>query len=58
MKTTITITRYFGIFILFIAVVLNLKMYLFEEMPTYMFSILGFFGIVLIAISYLMKPKM
>lgn len=57
MKTTILITRYFGIFILFIGVVLNLKMYLLEEWPTYMFTILSFFGIVLIGISYLMKPK-
>ena len=57
MKTAITITRYFGIFMLFIGVVLNLKMYLLLESPTYMFTILSFFGILLIGISYLMKPK-
>lgn len=57
MKTAILITRYFGLVILIIGVFFNLKMYLFEELPTYMFSILSFFGILLIGISYLMKPK-
>ena len=57
MKTAIAITRYFGILMLFIGVVLNLKMYILAEWPTYMFTILSFYGILLIGISYLMKSK-
>ena len=57
MKTAISITRYFGLFILLVGVILNIKMYLFEEWPTYIFTVLSFFGILLIGISYLMKPK-
>lgn len=57
MKTTILITRYFGLFILVVGVLLNIKMFYLGESPTYMFSILCFFGVVLIGISYLMKPK-
>jgi len=57
MKTSILITRYFGWFILIIGIFLNLKMYFFEELPTYMFTILSFFGILLMGISYIMKAK-
>ncbi|EIA07218.1 hypothetical protein HJ01_03490 [Flavobacterium frigoris PS1] len=57
MKTAVSITRYFGSFILLVGISLNVKMYFFNERPTYMFTILSFFGALLIGISYLMKPK-
>ncbi|MFT5964179.1 MAG: hypothetical protein ACI9L6_000909 [Flavobacterium sp.] len=57
MKSTIIITRYFGFLILFIGIILNIKMYFFEERPTYMFHILCFFGVLLIGTSYLMRQK-
>lgn len=58
MKSVIAFTRYFGLFIFFVGVILNFKMYFFNEWPTYMFYILSFFGILLIGISYLMKRKL
>lgn len=57
MKGTMAFTRYFGLFILLAGIVLNIKMYFFNERPTYMFYVLCFFGIVLIGISYLMSQK-
>jgi galactitol-specific phosphotransferase system IIC component len=57
MKATITFTRYFGFFILLIGIILNIKMYFFNERPTYMFYILCFFGVLLIGTSYLMRQK-
>lgn len=57
MKGTMTFTRYFGLFILVIGIILNFKMYFFNEWPTYMFYVLCFFGILLIGISYLMGQK-
>ena len=55
MKTTITITRYFGLFILLIGILLNLKMYFFEEPGTLIYLLLCFFGIILFGLSYLMR---
>ena len=55
MKTTITITRYFGLFILLIGILLNLKMYFFEEPETLKYLLLCFFGIILFGLSYLMR---
>lgn len=55
MKTTITITRYFGLFILLIGILLNLKMYFFEEPETLIYLLLCFFGIILFGLSYLMR---
>ncbi|MGO4819155.1 hypothetical protein [Flavobacterium sp. W22_SRS_FP1] len=57
MKATIAITRYFGFFILLVGIILNIKMYLFNEWPTYMFYVLCFFGVLLIGTSYLMRRK-
>jgi uncharacterized membrane protein HdeD (DUF308 family) len=57
MKATIAITRYFGFFILLVGIILNIKMYFFNERPTYMFFILCFFGVLLIGTSYLMGQK-
>ncbi|UFH34611.1 hypothetical protein [Flavobacterium acetivorans] len=58
MKSVIAFTRYFGLFVFLVGVILNFKMYYFDEWPTYMFYILSFFGILLIGISYLMKRKL
>jgi hypothetical protein len=58
MKRAILFTRYFGLCILLIGIFLNLRMYFLEEWPTYMFSILSFFGILLMGISFLMKRKL
>jgi hypothetical protein len=58
MKITIILTRYFGFFILLVGILLNIKMYFFNEWPTYMFFVLSFFGIILIGTSYLMKRKL
>ena len=55
MKTTIKITRYFGLFILFIGILLNLKMYIMGEPGTLVYLLLCFFGIILFGLSYLMK---
>ncbi|MBX9887109.1 MAG: hypothetical protein K2Y30_04135 [Flavobacteriaceae bacterium] len=55
MKTTITITRYFGLFILLIGILLNLKMYFLDEPGTLVYLLLCFFGIILFGLSYLMK---
>ena len=55
MKTTIKITRYFGLFILFIGILLNLKMYIMSEPGTLVYLLLCFFGIILFGLSYLMK---
>ena len=49
--------RYLGLFILVIGIVLNIKMYLLNEWPTYLFLILSLFGILLIGISYLKWKK-
>lgn len=57
MKTTLLITRYFGLFILLIGILLNCKMYFQKEPFHMMFLILCFFGLLLIGISYLMKPQ-
>ena len=57
MKKTKLFIRYFGLFILVIGIVLNIKMYLFNEWPTYLFFILSLFGILLIGISYLKWKK-
>jgi len=55
MKTTITITRYFGLFILIVGILLNCKMYFMNEPGTLIYLVLCFFGIILFGLSYLMK---
>jgi uncharacterized membrane protein HdeD (DUF308 family) len=57
MKATSTVTRYFGFFILLVGIVLNIKMYFFNERSTYMFFILCFFGVLLIGTSCLIRQK-
>ena len=53
MKKANLFIRYFGLFILVVGLILNIKMYFFNEWPTYLFFVLSFLGILLIGISYL-----
>jgi hypothetical protein len=49
------ILRYFGLALLVIGIALNIKMYVNEEWPTYLFFIICFIGIVQIVLSYILK---
>lgn len=49
------ILKYFGLVILIIGIGLNIKMYLNQEWPTYLFYIVCFIGILQIMISLLSK---
>ncbi len=49
------ILRYFGLALLVIGIALNIKMYVNEEWPTYLFFIICFIGIVQIVLSYTLK---
>lgn len=49
--------RLLGLIFLFVGVVLNLQMYIYEEWPTYLYLIVCLFGALLIGLSYLIKPK-
>lgn len=57
MKTTTSITRYFGFFILLVGLVLNAKMYFLAEPFNLMYVVLCFFGISILGTAYLMKFK-
>ncbi|SDJ94858.1 hypothetical protein SAMN05192550_3048 [Flavobacterium glycines] len=50
--------RLSGFFILLIGIILNIKMYICNEWPTYIFFGLCLFGILLIGLSYLNKSKL
>lgn len=52
MKKVRLLLRFFGFFILLIGVVLNVKMYIFEEWPTYLFYWISLFGVLLIGLSF------
>jgi hypothetical protein len=49
------ILRYFGFGILAIGIGLNVKMYVNQEWPTYLFFIMCFVGLIQIILSYLAK---
>ena len=49
------ILRYFGLTILIIGIGLNIKMYVNQEWPTYVFYIVCFIGVLQIAASFLSK---
>jgi uncharacterized membrane protein YesL len=53
-KVTIYL-RLVGLVFIFIGVILNFQMYIYEEWPTYLFLVS--FGVLLIGLSYLKKPK-
>lgn len=53
MKKANLFTRYFGLFIFLVGIILNIKIYFFDDWATYLFFVLSFLGILLIGISYL-----
>lgn len=55
MKNKNLILRYFGLISLIIGIALNIKMYLYEEWPTYLFYVLCFIGIVQAILSFTLK---
>ena len=57
MKKTTIYMRLVGLVFIFIGIILNFQMYIYEEWPTYLFLVLCFFGVLLIGLSYLMKSK-
>lgn len=57
MKKVYLFLRYLGLFILLVGIVLNIKMYVFNEWPTYIFFVLCLFGILLIGITYMKTQK-
>jgi hypothetical protein len=57
MKKVTIYLRLVGLVFIFIGVILNFQMYIYEEWPTYLFLVLCLFGVLLIGLSYLKKPK-
>jgi len=55
MKEKNSILKYFGLVILIIGICLNIKMYLNQEWPTYLFYIICFIGIMQIFMSLIIK---
>lgn len=55
MKSKNLIIRYFGLFLLITGIVLNVKMYIEEAWPTYLFYIIGVVGLIQIIISFFAK---
>ena len=53
MKRAYLFIRYFGLFVFLVGIILNIKMYIFDEWPTYIFFLLCSLGFFLIGISYL-----
>ena len=57
MRKVIIYIRLLGLIILLVGIILNIKMYIYNEWPTYLFFVLCLFGILLIGLSYWIKPK-
>ena len=57
MKKINLVIRYLGFIVLLIGVVLNFKMFIFNEWPTNLFFLIILFGILLIGISYFKFKK-
>lgn len=49
------ILRYFGVTFLLVGVALNIKMYVNQEWPTYLFFVICFIGIIQIVLSFIIK---
>jgi len=49
--------RLAGLVFLFVGVILNLQMYIYEETPHYLYLIFCLIGVLLIGLSYLIKRK-
>ncbi len=57
MKRANLVIRYFGLFVFLVGVILNIKMYIFDEWPTCLFFLLCLLGVFFIGISYLKLKK-
>lgn len=55
MKNKNLILRYFGLFLLVVGIILNVKMYIDEAWPTYLFFIISAIGVIQIIISFVVK---
>lgn len=55
MKNKNLILRYFGLFLLIIGIILNVKMYIDEAWPTYLFYIISAIGVIQIIVSFVVK---
>lgn len=49
------IIRYFGLLLLLVGIVLNIKMYIDDAYPTYLFYVICLIGIIQIIIAYKVK---
>lgn len=56
--TRIISLRSVGFFVFVEGIILNVKMFIMEEWPTYVFFILTLFGAILLGLSYLKKSKL
>ena len=57
MKKVNLLLRYSGFFVFFVGIILNVKIYIFNEWPTYLFFGLSLLGILLVGISYLNRKN-
>lgn len=48
--------KYSGLWMLIIGIVLNIRMYLMEAWPTYLFYLISFIGIIQLILSLALKP--
>ena len=55
MRNKNLILRYFGLFLLVVGIILNVKMYIDEAWPTYLFFIISVIGIIQIIASFVSK---
>lgn len=55
MKNKNLIFRYFGLFLLVVGIILNVKMYVDEAWPTYLFYMISAIGIIQIIVSFVSK---
>jgi hypothetical protein len=58
MKKATIYMRLVGLVFIFVGVILNFQMYIYKKWPTYLFLVFCFFGVLLIGLSYLKKPKL
>lgn len=56
MKHKNLILRYFGLLLLIAGIILNIKMYINEEWPTYLFYVISAVGVIQIIVSFIVKP--
>ena len=55
MKNKNLVLRYFGLFLLVIGIILNVKIYIDETWPTYLFFIISAIGVIQIIVSFVSK---